>query len=174
MQHSTNGPTPTLVKHASTMTLSPKPTDVKMLRLIAAFKFLKVALLIAAGVGAFKLLHRDMGLVAQHWMDTLGLDPGNRLVDAALQKAADLTPHKVKFLGACSFIYAGLFATEGTGLWLAKRWGEWITVVITGSLVPVEIYEIAQHASAMKIAMLVINIAVVVYLIYRIRTERQA
>jgi uncharacterized membrane protein (DUF2068 family) len=97
-----------------------------MLRLIATLKFLKVALLVATGVGIFKLLHKDLGCAMEHWITMLGLNPGNQFVEAALTKAANLTPHKMKLLGAGSFIYAGLFLTEGVGLWLAKRWGEWL------------------------------------------------
>jgi uncharacterized membrane protein (DUF2068 family) len=142
-----------------------------MLRLIATFKFLKVALLIATGVGVFKLLHKDLACELEHWIAMLGLNPGNQFVEAALAKAANLTPHRVKLLGAGSFIYAGLFLTEGIGLWMAKRWGEWFTVIITSSLVPVEVYEIFHHLSVIKILVLVINLAIVAYLIYRIRTD---
>ena len=99
----------------------------------------------------------------------LGLDPGNRFVDAALGKASNLSPEQIKKLGLGSFMYAALFLAEGTGLWLLKRWGEWLTVIITGSLVPVEIYEIYRHPSVVKVAVLVVNVGVVGYLIHHIR-----
>ena len=143
-----------------------------MIRAIAVFKLVKATLLIVVGAGVLKLLHQNVASVAEAWIWRLGLDPGNRYVDLAIQKAMDLTPNKIKALGIGSFIYAGLFLTEGIGLWLMKRWAEWFTVIITSSLVPVEIYEIHKHLSLAKIAVLVINIAVVVYLIYHIRKER--
>jgi uncharacterized membrane protein (DUF2068 family) len=145
-------------------------SDGTMLRLIALFKFVKVILLIAAGVAALKLAHKDLSLSMEHWIAMLGLDPGNRYLDRALEKAANLTPHKIKFLGVGSFVYAGLFLAEGTGLWLEKRWGEWLTVIITSSLVPLEVYEIFRHPRPIKVLVLVINVAIVVYLVYRIRT----
>ena len=131
-------------------------------------------MLIALGVGAFRLLHKDLGATAEHWAEALKLDPGNRFVDAALAKAARLRPEQIKKLGLASFLYAALFLAEGTGLWLEKRWGEWLTVVITGSLVPVEIYELSRHGSAMKVAVLVMNLGIVGYLIHRIRSKRGA
>jgi uncharacterized membrane protein (DUF2068 family) len=73
-----------------------------------------------------------------------------------------------------SFVYAGLFMTEGIGLWLMKRWAEWFTIVITSSLVPVESYEIYDHPAAIKLLVLMIHIAVVGYLLYRIKTGLQA
>ena len=146
-----------------------KTSHARLLRLIAAFKFLKAASLIAISVGAFRMLHKDMGEVAEHWVMRLGLDPGNRLVYGALVRASLLNPKQIKELGLVGLMYAALFLTEGTGLWLLRRWGEWVTVIITGSLVPVEIYEIYSHSSAMKIGVLVVNIAIVIYLIWRIR-----
>jgi len=143
----------------------------RMLRLIAVFKFFKAAALIAVGVGAFKLLHKDIAATLEHWVEALKLDPGARLIDAALNKAATVRHTEVKKIGFGSFLYAGLFLAEGTGLWLRKRWGEWLTVIITSSLVPIEVYEIYRHFSAIKIAVLVVNLAIVVYLVYHIRRK---
>jgi uncharacterized membrane protein (DUF2068 family) len=140
-----------------------------LLRLIAIFKFFKAGLLIALGIGLFKLLHKDLGDVLQHWCEAMRLDPGSHFVNLALEKAARLSPAQVKKLGLGSFLYAGLFLAEGTGLWLRKRWGEWLTVIITSSLVPVEIYEIYRHFSPVKVGVLVVNVAIVLYLIYHIR-----
>lgn len=146
-----------------------KSSHQRMLRLIAVFKFLKAALLIAISVGAFRLLHQDVGEVAEHWVMKLGLDPGNHFVYRLLVRASLLSPKQIKALGLVGLLYAALFLIEGTGLWLLRRWGEWVTVIITGSLVPVEIYEIYRHPTAIRIATVVINVAVVGYLIYQIR-----
>jgi len=105
-------------------------------------------------------------------VELLRLDPNNHYIDFVLEKASNLTPDKIKQLGLGSMIYAGLFLTEGIGLWLEKRWAEWLTVVITSSLIPIEIYEIYRHPTAIKIAVLLINIAIVAYLLYRIRGKR--
>jgi uncharacterized membrane protein (DUF2068 family) len=151
-----------------------KSSGNRLIRLIALFKLLKAALLITVSMSALHLFHKDVASVAEHWVAVLGLDPGNRYVDKALQKVADLTPQKIRNFGIVSFIYAGLFLTEGIGLWMVKRWAEWFSVIITTSLVPVEIYEIHRHPSAIKCLVLIVNIAVVGYLIYRIRNEPQA
>jgi len=149
-----------------------KSSDDRLLRLIALFKFFKAGLLIALGVGAFRLLHKDLGGVLEHWIAALRLDPGQHFLDIALAKASNVSPAQIKKVGVGSFVYAALFLTEGTGLWLRKRWGEWLTVIITSSLVPVELYEIHRHPSAVKLVVLAINIAIVVFLIYYMRTQR--
>jgi len=149
-----------------------KSSDTKLIRLIALFKLLKAVLLIAVGVGALKLLHADLTSLVEQWVPRMGLGPGSRYLGLFIRKAATLTPNKIMDLALGSFIYAGLFLTEGIGLWLLKRWAEWLTVIITSSLVPVEIYEIVRRPNASKVLVLMINIAVVAYLIYRIRVER--
>ena len=90
-------------------------------------------------------------------------------VNLALEKAANISPAQAKKLGLGSFLYAGLFLAEGTGLWMRKRWGEWLTIIITSSLVPFEVYEICRHFSWIKVFVLALNVAVVLYLIYHIR-----
>ena len=147
------------------------PSHIGLIRLIAVFKLLKAAALIVVGFGILKLIHNDAGAQLEHWVAMCGFDPGSRLISHAIEKAANLSPHKFREFSIVSFIYAGLFLTEGIGLWLMKRWAEWFTVIITSSLVPVEIYEILHHPTAIKVLVLVINIAVVVYLLYRIKSE---
>jgi uncharacterized membrane protein (DUF2068 family) len=148
-----------------------KPSHNGMLRIISVFKILKATLLLVTAIGILKMMHSDAQTVVEHWIARMGLDPGNHYVDLIMSKAANITPEKIKALGIGGFIYAALFYTEGIGLWLEKRWAEWFTVVITFSLVPLEVWEIVRHVSAGKIIVLVINLAVGVYLIYNIRKK---
>jgi len=143
----------------------------RLLRVIAVFKFLKAASLIAVSVGVFRMLHQDLGMRLEHWVRAMRLDPGNRYVEHVLMRVSNLTPVQIKQIGLVGLIYAGLFLVEGTGLWLQRRWGEWVTVVITGMLVPVEVYEIVHRPSVPKVLVLLVNVGIVVYLIHRIRTE---
>jgi uncharacterized membrane protein (DUF2068 family) len=143
-------------------------SDTGLLRLIALFKLLKTASLVAMGIFALKLIHADIGTVLERWVMKFGLDPGSSLLNHAIQRACEIPQDKIWELGALSFLYAGLFMTEGIGLWFAKRWAEWFTVIITGSLVPFEFYEMFQRPTAIRILVLLVNIAVVAYLIYHI------
>src|SRR3954469_3779790 len=62
-------------------------------------------------------------------------------------------------------IYAALQLAEGIGLWSLKRWGEYVAVVGTSIFLPLEIYELTKHVTYVKVGALVINLALVVYLI---------
>lgn len=145
--------------------------DKSLLRLIAVFKLMKVCALIIAGIFALRLVHADIGTVLEQWVLRLGLDPGSNFLNHAIQRACEIPQDKIWELGAVSFVYAGLFMTEGIGLWFAKRWAEWFTVIITGSLIPFEIYETVHRPTVIRIAVLLINAAVVAYLVYRIIHE---
>ena len=143
----------------------------RILRLIAVFKFAKAALLLVLGIGILRLVHTNATEVLDHWIERLHLDPGNRLLERALSAVASTPPNRIRELGLGSFIYAALFLTEGAGLWLGKRWAEWFTTILTASLIPFELWEIYRHPTASKIIVLLANVAIVVYLIARIRQK---
>jgi len=149
-----------------------KSSQERFLRLIAIFKFFKAAILIALSVGVFRLLHKDVGETAERWVKALRLDPGNHFVDAVLIKASLITPAQIKKLGLGSLIYAALFLTEGTGLWLLKRWAEWFTAILTATLIPLEIYEIHRRPTVPRVVVLLINVAIVFYLVWCIRQRK--
>jgi len=149
-----------------------KTSQTRVVRLIAFFKLLKGILLIAVGVAALKLLHTDIAGVVEDWARLLGFLQNSRFLGRALSAAAALTPDRVRDVIVGSFLYGGLFLTEGIGLWLLKRWAMWFTVIITASFLPIEIYELARHPSVGKVALLVINLGLVAYLIRRIQDGR--
>ena len=143
-----------------------------LLRLIALFKFIKAILLIATGIGAFRFVHTNLTQSAQDLVARYHLDPGNHYVAVALARVSSVTPRRLHEIGAVAFVYAGLFLLEGIGLWSLKRWGEWITVIITGSLLPFEIYELCRHPSWAKLVILALNALILGYLVRRLRTGR--
>ena len=75
-------------------------------------------------------------------------------------------------LGVAALVYAALFLVEGIGLLARKVWAEWLTLGITASFIPIEIYELVHHASALKAITLALNIAIVVYLVFKLRKQR--
>jgi uncharacterized membrane protein (DUF2068 family) len=137
--------------------------------LIALFKLLKGILLIAAGIGALKLLHKDVFETVSHWVDVLRVDPDNRFIHGLISRVLSISPKQLQAASVGTFVYAALLLTEGTGLLLRKRWAEYFTIITTAALIPLEVYEIARRVTAAKTAVLMINAAIVVYLIARVR-----
>ena len=141
------------------------------LRLIAIFKLVKGFLLLAAGIGALSLLHRDVAGVVSHWITLLHFDPDNHYFNTLLARLSLANDHRLEEIGAGSFFYAALLSTEGVGLLLKKRWAEYFTIIMTSSFIPLEVFEIVKRVTIAKLIVLAINAAIVWYLIARLRRE---
>jgi uncharacterized membrane protein (DUF2068 family) len=146
----------------------------KAILAIGLFKLLKGLLLVITGIGALSLLHKDVAETVTHWVEVLRVDPDNQLIHGFLSRVFDITPKQLKEIGAGTFFYAALLLTEGVGLLMRKHWAEYFTVITTAALVPLEIYELLRRFTAVRAGVLAINVAIVVYLVWRIRERRQA
>jgi uncharacterized membrane protein (DUF2068 family) len=146
-----------------------------LVRLIGAFKLVKAAFLIAVGVAALWSLPQDLAALAQRGITWMGWGPflGHEGPQRALDKLRHLDPATARRLGVLSLGYASVFLVEGVGLLLDQRWAEWLTVVVTGSFIPIEIYELIKEVSVGKVVALVLNVAILVYLIIRRVAERR-
>jgi uncharacterized membrane protein (DUF2068 family) len=136
---------------------------------IAVFKLFKAALLIAVGIGAHKLMHRDLAATALHWVEILRVDPDNRYIHRLLARIFAISPAQLKATSIGTFIYAALLGTEGMGLLLRKTWAEYFTIITTAGLIPLEVYEISRHVTLAKFVVLTVNVAIVIYLIAYVR-----
>jgi uncharacterized membrane protein (DUF2068 family) len=143
------------------------------LLVIAVFKFVKGAVLLALALGALTFLHKDVASEVQHWLDQVRVDPDNKFIGALLSKLQLVHTKELKEISALGAGYAALFLTEGTGLLFRKRWAEWLTIVATSSLMPIEAYELIENFTAVRLFALLINAAVVLYLIYLVRQKEK-
>jgi uncharacterized membrane protein (DUF2068 family) len=146
----------------------------KSLLLISFFKFVKGLLLVALAVGLLHLLHRDVATAVAHLAQMLRINPGNHHLGQLLEKAQEIDDAKLKLISALTFAYSGLFFVEGVGLYFEQRWAEFLTIIATSSLMPIELYELIKHPSWIKAATLVINLAIVAYLIVIVRHSETA
>jgi uncharacterized membrane protein (DUF2068 family) len=140
--------------------------------LIGIFKLAKGIGLLILGVGLLKLLHRDVAASVTRWIELLRLDPENRHIHAAIARVFRITPNQLKELSAGTFIYAGVFLTEGTGLLMRKHWAEYLTVISTSLFVPLEVYEVYHRFTWLRVTVLILNVATVWYLAARIKRRR--
>jgi uncharacterized membrane protein (DUF2068 family) len=139
------------------------------LLVIAAFKMLKGLGLLAVGFGELHFLHRDLAAEIAKWVDLLRIDPHSHYLLWVLKKLANLDEKKLRELSVGTFFYSALFLCEGIGLALRKRWAEYLTIISTASLIPLEIFELYKGPSAAKVVLLFVNLAVVVYLVRELR-----
>jgi uncharacterized membrane protein (DUF2068 family) len=144
-----------------------------MLTLIALFRLGKALVLFAAVVGVLKMLDPSFAGHVQTWLTTLPFLDRHPEMDRAVHKLAGASPRKIEVAAALGLAYALLFAVEGVGLWLEKTWAEYLTIVATTSFVPFEIYELARRFTPLRLGALVVNVAIVAYLVVlRVRARR--
>jgi uncharacterized membrane protein (DUF2068 family) len=143
----------------------------RVLLLIALFRFGKAALLIAGGLAAFELLRKGAEQQVEQWVSSLPMEIEQRLAQQALRWLLGGGPKRIELLGISAFAYAGLFILEGIGLWRQRPWGEYLTIIAGSSLLPFEIYAAIHRVTALRVAVLVTNMAIVIYLIWRVRTH---
>ena len=141
---------------------------------IAALKFVNGFGLLAIGLGALHYLHGDIENDVAHWMELLRADPHNRYLLWLLEKLSNVDDRQLRQLSVGTFFYSALFLLEGTGLAMAKRWAEYLTIVTTASLMPLEMYEIYVRTTVPRVVVLVVNIVVVWYLVVELKRTKKS
>lgn len=140
-----------------------------MLRLIAAERFLRGVLLLAAGAYILTHLGSDFGRIAERLMRGVELDPRRPFLHRLIAKLHHLRAGTVFVTGVAAIGYGILEVVEGVGLWLDRVWAEYLTVVATSLLIPLEVYELVRHPSLLKAGGIVVNLAIVAYLAWNLR-----
>jgi uncharacterized membrane protein (DUF2068 family) len=82
-----------------------------------------------------------------------------------LSNAFTTSSSRLHLLGVVLLVYGAVEGIEAVGLWYQRRWAEYLTFIVTTSLLPLEIYEIVDHATPFKILAFIVNVVVVVYLL---------
>lgn len=142
-----------------------------LIRLIALFKLVKALVLITIGIGALSMLHHHGNRLAQ-WLDALTADPHGVHIHRLLARISSLDPRQLEEIGLGSLLYASVFVIEGVGLMLRRMWAEVMTVLVTTSFIPLEIYELVTNKSWVKAAVIAVNVLVVLYLLRRLHREK--
>lgn len=139
------------------------------LLLIAVFKLFKALTLLALGIGALNLMHKDVAAQLEEWIELFRVDPDNHYIHWVLEKLSILDARKLKELSVGTFFYSALYLTEGVGLALRKRWAEYFTTVSTSLFIPLEVYELAKRVTLTRGILILINIGIVAYLVMELR-----
>lgn len=137
--------------------------------LIGMFKLAQAALFLLLGIGALRLLHKNLADVAEHFIHAMRFNPEGHFVNLILTRVAMIDPHRMREISAAIFVIAALDAIEGTGLVLEKAWAEFVTLILTASFLPWELWEVVRRVTWIKVSLTVINIAVVLYLLMYVK-----
>jgi uncharacterized membrane protein (DUF2068 family) len=133
--------------------------------LLASYYLIQGLLLIAVGVGALVLVDQNQLVVIKEWLRVVRLDPENRFIHWLLTSILPVTKEMLEASSIGSFVYGGLALVQGGGLWFAKPWASYLSVVVVGSFIPWQLYSLLHEVTALRLLSLGINIVIVGYLL---------
>ena len=145
------------------------PTRHPGMAAIAILKLAKGVLLLLLGLGLLKLVHAEIATLFSLLIEALHLNADSHLIHGLVLKVDALQPHSVLVAGLISLGYAGLMVVEGVGLWLEFSWAAYLTVVSTSLLILVEVYEIIDRVTWLRVGALALNLVIVGYLITQLK-----
>jgi uncharacterized membrane protein (DUF2068 family) len=143
------------------------------LRGIALLEAAKGLLAVLVAVWLLSLLHKDIQDVAEHLLGILHrifrLNPDGHLAREIIRGARGVTPGNLHLWIGGTMLYSSIRFAEAVGLWLEKQWAEWFALISGCLYLPIEIYELAHHATPIKWAVFATNLLIVAYLAWLLR-----
>jgi uncharacterized membrane protein (DUF2068 family) len=146
----------------------------RLLPWIAAERGLRAIVLVTVGLVLVTHPHANWAGEVSQLAQRLGLDPKDNWIQRLMNDVRKINTNQDVVFGAIALAYGALEATESYGLWRRRRWGAWLTVVATSLLLVPEVWELTKSATPLKVGALLVNLAVVAYLLWRLRRHSQA
>jgi uncharacterized membrane protein (DUF2068 family) len=137
------------------------------LRAVASLELAKGLVVLLLGFGAVSLVHKDAWDVAETLLHFLRVNPDHHhYAQVFLDLADNVTDRKLWALAAGAAAYSVVRFVEAYGLWRARTWAEWFALISGAIYVPFEAYELARRPTPIHLAVLLINLAIVFYMLY--------
>jgi uncharacterized membrane protein (DUF2068 family) len=141
----------------------------RLLPWIAAERAFRAVVLITVGIALLSHPHANWAADITRQAQRLGLDPRENWIQRIVHEASRIHTNQDLFFGLVALAYGALEGVEAYGLFKRRRWGEWLTVVATSLLFIPEIWELTKSTTPLKVGAVLVNVAVVAYLLRRLR-----
>jgi len=141
-----------------------------VLRAVATLELTKGMIVLLAAIGVVLLVNKDPWDVADGLLRLVHISPDHHFAQVFLDWADTLTAAKLWAVAGVALAYSVLRFAEAYGLWYARAWAEWIALVSGALYLPFEIYKLIHRQSAFHIAVLAVNVAIVLYMVYVLKT----
>jgi uncharacterized membrane protein (DUF2068 family) len=160
------------VVHTKVTCAEPNPgTTLQVLRAVATLEVTKGLIVLLAACGVLLLIQReDPWDIADGLLRLLHISPDHHFAQVFLDWADTLTVTKLWAVAAAGLSYSVLRFVEAYGLWYAKAWAEWIALISGALYLPFEIYKLVHRQSLFHVSLLLVNLAVVFYMAYLLKT----
>jgi uncharacterized membrane protein (DUF2068 family) len=133
---------------------------------VAVFEGLKGMLVFVAGFGLLSLVHRDVQGIAERLVEHLHLNPARHYPRVFIEAVSHVNDTELRTLAAFAGIYGIVRFIEAYGLWEKKAWAEWFAIISGSIYLPIEAYEIFEHATWMRVIVFLLNAFIVGYLLF--------
>jgi uncharacterized membrane protein (DUF2068 family) len=149
--------------------------DATILRLLAAERLIRALVLLALAYGVLRFRGSQSNLratferalpAAKPLQDALHINLTDSAFIQRIQKVLESKPHTLTLLAIGLLAYAVLQLAEAIGLFLLKRWGEYVAAVGTSIFLPLEIHELIKKVTVLRVSALVVNVAAIAYLVW--------
>lgn len=144
----------------------PHIAEAKVLRAVATVELVKGLVVLLAGFGALSLIHRDAWDVASSLLHFLHISHRHHYAQIFLELADGITDKKLLLVAAGAAIYSTLRFIEAYGLWRERAWAEWFALISGTIYLPFELHEMLIRPTMIKAAILIVNLAIVLYMLY--------
>ncbi len=144
-----------------------------LLRAVASFEFAKGILVLLIGLSALLLVHRDAWVIAESLLALLHISTDRHSAQLFLDLADNLTDARLWAAAQLAFTYSALRFAEAYGLWRQRTWAEWLAFGSGTLLLPLEIRVLFRGITFLRSAMLVANLAIVLYMFFLLRAGRR-
>jgi uncharacterized membrane protein (DUF2068 family) len=141
----------------------------KGLLTIGLFKLMKALVFFSIGMGALHFINADLDYSVQRAVKTFKFDTEGHFVSILMDKVDMVDDSQLKKVSEGTFAYAGVAVVEGVGLLLEQTWAEYLTLILSLSFLPWELYEMIRRSSPWYLGIIGINLAIVVYLLWFLR-----
>jgi len=145
--------------------------SLQVLRGIATLELAKGMIVLLAACGVLLLVRReDPWDIADSLLRLLHISPDHHFAQVFLDWADSLTSAKIWTVAAAALSYSILRFLEAYGLWYARAWAEWIALISGSLYLPFEIYKLIHKQNLFHISVFLVNVAIVLYMIYALKT----
>jgi len=146
----------------------------KALKPIAVFEAVKGAVVFVLGFGLLGFMGPENGSFLEHFFVRMHFDPANRYLREVIHALSAVSDTRLILLTCFTTLYAAVRFAEAYGLWHARRWAEWFAALSGGIYIPVEIYELLQRVTWLRVAALLLNLVIVAYMVWLLSESRRA
>ena len=132
--------------------------------MVASFEAAKGLVVLAAGLGLFHLVHRDVEEAAENLVRHLHLDVDSKYPSLFIDAAVRLDDSHLRTLATVALLYSIVRFVEGYGLWRDRKWAEWFGAISGAIYLPLELYKLWEGVTFLRVAVLLVNCIIVFYL----------